>query len=422
MTKNRPDAELDGETLDRADQETLVRGDGSPPPFAGRRPPLAAGQGFGGYRLVRLLGKGGFGQVWEAESVETGRRLALKVLTEAGGLDEDARQRFEREGRLAAAVSHARCVYVFGAEDIEGHPAISMELVAGGTLQDEVKRRGALPFREAVDRILDVLEGLEAAYARGVIHRDVKPSNCFLDATGRAKVGDFGLSRTLEVDTKLTTTGVFLGTPAYSSPEQVRAEALDFRCDLYSAGATLYTLLAGDVPFHGTQLGPVLARILSEPPPALSRAGVTVPGGLERVVQRLMAKEREKRYASYAEARAALLPYSSVGLSAASVAKRFAAGLVDHLAMTPFAVTLMAVPYGIICSPVVGFFYFLLLEGRWGQSLGKRLFRLRVVGAAGGDASWGAVALRTAMYTLFTGLVVWPRLFLSPAHARDRWR
>ncbi|HEX6739335.1 MAG TPA: protein kinase, partial [Vicinamibacteria bacterium] len=415
-TKRDPDSasDLDGETLDRSDQQTLDRADSRPRP-GGRSALLAAGQAFGPYRLLRPLGKGGFGQVWEAESLETGRRLALKVLTEAGGLDESARQRFQREGRLAAAVSHPRCVYVFGAEEIEGFPAISMELVAGGTLQDEVKRRGALPFREAVDRALDVLEGLEAAHAKGVVHRDVKPSNCFLDAAGRAKIGDFGLSRTLEVDTKLTTTGVFMGTPAYSSPEQVRAEPLDFRADLYSAGATLYTLLAGDVPFPGSQLGPVLARILSDPPPLLARGTARLPAGLDRVVQRLMAKERDKRYPSYEAARAALLPYSSQGLTVASLAKRFAAVVVDNLLMVPATVGTMALLQTTLVTPLIDFVYYLCLEGRWGSSLGKRLFRLRVVAASGGEAGWGAVALRSAVYTLFTGLPVWPRFFLSRA-------
>jgi eukaryotic-like serine/threonine-protein kinase len=409
----RPEADLDGETLDRSDQKTLDRGDSRPRP-GGQAPLLAPGQAFGSYRLVRVLGKGGFGQVWEAESLETGRRLALKVLTEAGALDDSARQRFQREGRLAAAVSHPRCVYVFAAEEVGGYPVISMELVAGGTLQDEVKRRGALPFREAVDRVLDVLEGLEAAHARGVVHRDVKPSNCFLDAAGRAKIGDFGLSRTLEVDTKLTTTGVFMGTPGYSSPEQVRAEPLDFRADLYSAGATLYTLLAGEAPFPGSQLGPVLARILSDAPRPLPRqAGV--PAGLERAVQRLMAKERDRRYQSYEAARAALLPYSSQGLTVASLAKRFAATVVDNVILMPAAVGAMSVSQTTLFTPLFDFFYFFVLEGQWGSSLGKRLFGLRVVSAAGGEAGWGAVALRSAAYSVFTGLPVWPRLFLSGA-------
>jgi eukaryotic-like serine/threonine-protein kinase len=411
VNKRQPsDPELDGDTLDRSDQETRARGEGRAPHSA-QPLLLEAGQAFGGYRLLRPLGKGGFGQVWEAESLETGRRLALKILTETAGLDESARQRFQREGRLAAAVTHPRCVYVFGAEEIEGYPVISMELVVGGTLHDEVKRRGALPFREAVDRVLDVLEGLEAAQTKGVIHRDVKPSNCFLDATGRAKIGDFGLSRTLEVDTKLTTTGVFMGTPAYSSPEQVRAEPLDFRADLYSAGATLYTLLAGDVPFPGSQLGPVLARILANPPAALDRE--KVPAGLERVVQRLMAKEREKRYASYAEARAALLAYSSQGLTAASLAKRFAAAAVDNVLMSPLTLGVMSLLQTTLITPLVDFLYYWLLEGRWGSSLGKRLFRLRVVTAAGGEAGWGAVGLRSAAYMAFAGLPVWPRLFLT---------
>lgn len=141
-----------------------------------------AGTQFGAYHLIRLLGHGGFGQVWEAESLETGRRLALKVLTHTRALAPDVLQRFRQEGRLAASLSHPQCVYIFGAEAIHGYPMISMELMSGGTLQDRLAAEGPPAPRQAVDYMLDVLDGLEAAQNVGIIHRDVKPSNCFLDA------------------------------------------------------------------------------------------------------------------------------------------------------------------------------------------------------------------------------------------------
>src|SRR5688572_3215778 len=148
---------------------------------------------FGGYRVLRLLGRGGMGAVYEAEQIDNGRRVALKVLGHTIDSPE-MRARFLREGRLAASVNHPNSVYIYGTEEIEEAPVIAMELVAGGTLKDELKRRGPLPARDAVDAILGVIEGLEAAHRGGVLHRDVKPANCFVAPDGAVKVGDFGLS------------------------------------------------------------------------------------------------------------------------------------------------------------------------------------------------------------------------------------
>ena len=148
---------------------------------------------FGGYRISRLLGKGGMGAVYEAEDLASGRRVALKVLGHS--LDSpETRKRFIREGRLAASINHPNSVYVYGTEEIEGAPVITMELVPGGTLHERVKAGGAMPVAEAVDAILQIIAGLEAAHAVGILHRDIKPSNCFIDPSGTVKVGDFGLS------------------------------------------------------------------------------------------------------------------------------------------------------------------------------------------------------------------------------------
>src|SRR5262249_51060098 len=136
---------------------------------------------------------------------------------------------------------------------IEGYATIAMELMPGGTLQDRLSRQGALPVKEAVDFTLQIIDGLEAAHEAGIVHRDVKPSNCFLDADGHAKIGDFGVSKALEGAVGLTLSGSFVGTPSYASPEQVRGRDLDLRSDIYSVGATLYALLTGKPPFAGKQ-------------------------------------------------------------------------------------------------------------------------------------------------------------------------
>ena len=151
------------------------------------------GERFGPYRILRLLGRGGMGVVYEAEEQETGRRVALKVLSRQFDSPRD-RDRFLREGRLAASINHPNSVYVYGTEEIDGTPTIAMELVSGGTLQERVKNHGPMPVPVAVDAILQIIAGLEAAQAIGILHRDIKPGNCFEDADGTVKIGDFGLS------------------------------------------------------------------------------------------------------------------------------------------------------------------------------------------------------------------------------------
>src|SRR5690349_12643920 len=212
--------------------------------------------------LRRELGRGGMGVVYEAQEIATGRTVALKVLLQELAVSGEAMERFQREARLAAAISHAHCVFVYGAHSVEGAPAIAMELIGGETLEDKIRRGEPIPIETAVRWTIDLLDGLDAAHRAGVLHRDIKPSNCFVAADGRLKVGDFGLSRSLERDVQLTQSGQFLGSPLYASPEQIRGRTLDARSDLYSCGATLYALLTGQPPFSGGNVGEVLARIL----------------------------------------------------------------------------------------------------------------------------------------------------------------
>ena len=174
------------------------------------------GEPFGPYRILRLLGRGGMGVVYEAEEQDTGRRVALKVLGRQFDSPQD-RARFLREGRLAASINHPNSVYVYGTEEIDGTPTISMELVSGGTLLDRLKDRGPMPVPVAVDAILQIVAGLEAAQAIGILHRDIKPGNCFEDADGTIKIGDFGLSISTAVraEPSITAAGALVGTPAF---------------------------------------------------------------------------------------------------------------------------------------------------------------------------------------------------------------
>lgn len=372
---------------------------------------------FGGYRLLGLLGRGGMGAVYEAEQLSTGRRVALKMLGQQ--LDSpDMRQRFLREGRLAAGVNHPNSLYVFGSEEIEGLPVITMEIAGSGTLKDQLKQRGPLPVTEAVDAILDVITGLEAACARGVLHRDIKPSNCFVCPDGSVKVGDFGLSvSTLARDnTFVTAHGKILGTPAYAAPEQLRGDALDLRADIYSVGATLFTLLTNRAPFEGDNAVQVVANAVNQKPKALSGLRDDVPPGLERVVNRCLAKEPDGRYADYLGLRNALLPFSSQEPEPASMKLRASAGWIDYLCafLVPYVALMLSVGgvafhvrpfldrtayayrYHIICFGL-GFLYFAIVEGIWGGGLGKRLKGLRVVRTDGRRPGFVRALIRIAI-------------------------
>lgn len=369
---------------------------------------------FGSYRLLGLLGRGGMGTVYEAEQIATGRRVALKMLEEQ--LDSpDMRQRFLREGRLAARVNHPNSLYIFGSEEIEGIPVITMEIAGSGTLKDKLKKRGPLPVTEAVDAILDVISGLESAFTGGVLHRDIKPSNCFVSPDGSVKVGDFGLSvSTLaKTDTFITAHGRIMGTPAYASPEQLRGDTLDLRADIYSVGATLFTLLTNRAPFEGDNAVQVVANAVNKKPKPLTEFREDVPPGLERVVARCLAKEPDQRYADYAGLRSALLPFSSKEPEPASMKVRSPAGWIDYMIafLIPYVILMFTVGgEKLLIQPLiertlysakyylmllsVGFLYFSIVEGIWGAGIGKRLKGLRVVRTNGRPPGIGRALIR----------------------------
>jgi serine/threonine protein kinase len=228
-------------------------------------------------------------------------------------------------------VNHPNVVYIFGAAEIDGTSVISMELVSGGTLKDRVQQQGPMQPADAVDAILQVIAGLEAAATVGILHRDVKPSNCFIDPRNHVKIGDFGLSiSTLRrADSTLTEAGTFLGTPAFAAPEQLRGEALDVRSDIYAVGATLFYLLTGRAPIEETDLVRLVARIGTEHPPSPKALQPTVPQGLGAVVLRCLAKDPAKRYATYAGLAEELRPFSSSALAPAPLPLRAVAFMLD---------------------------------------------------------------------------------------------
>ena len=388
-------------------------------------PCLVDGQLWGPYRIVRLLGRGGMGEVYEAEQLETGRRLALKVLRDTLRGAED-RARFLREGQLAASISHAHTVYIFGSEEVGGAPAITMELLAGGTLKDRVSAEGPMPLSAAVSAVLDIIGGLDAAQAAGILHRDIKPSNCFVDADGAVKVGDFGLSistLTRDVQHELETTG-FEGTPQFAAPEQLRGEPLDVRADIYAVGATLYYLLTGRPPLDAPDFRELVSKVASEKPPSPRVLRRDIPRGLAAVVLQCLAKAPAGRPQSYAELADLLRPHVSADEVPAPLGARFVAWIADAVvfAIMTWVLTVSAWTAATLGSAttllqlaaapwLTGTIYYFVLEGCWGASLGKRLMGLRVTSRAS-TGWWPRIGLRSAAFHM---PMVIPTLFLMGA-------
>jgi uncharacterized RDD family membrane protein YckC len=375
---------------------------------------------IGGYRLLRPLGQGGMGTVYEAEDTASGRRVALKLIAPEYANSRDALERFRREGRLASTLSHSRCVFVLTADEEVGRPYIVMELMPGRTLEDLVAEQGPLAPEIALAYILDVLDGLQEAHRLGFIHRDVKPSNCFLDAEGRVKVGDFGLAKSLLPSERLTRTGSFLGTVLFAAPEQIKSEPLDPQTDVYAVAATLYYLLTGQPPFASGDAAATLARTVSEPAPPMHRLRPELDPALDAVVLRGLERERTRRWRSLAEFGAALVPFLPASLPFATLGIRFVAYLLDGLILL-LAYAILAILLGkmsVETGPsryevslqrpqdqflplTLDLVYFVLLEGLWGASLGKRLLGLRVQRASrNARPGLGHILLRTIVFFL----------------------
>ena len=375
-----------------------------------------------GYRLIRQLGRGGMGTVYEAEDSRHGRKVAHKNIA-PGYVDSDgAVQRFRQEGRLASSLAHPRCVFVLEAdEDDDGRPFIAMELMTGDTLQDKVEKGGPLEVGDAVSKILDVIEGLAEAHRLGLIHRDVKPSNCFLDGDGRVKVGDFGLSKSQVGSSHLTRTGSFLGTPLYASPEQIKVETLDERTDVYSTAATLYFLLTGRAPFDRGDASATMARIVTDPPPSAREKRPEVPFGLDRAIRKALETDRDRRTRDLSAFRDAIRPFAPGHVPPAKLALRVGAYLADAFVITAatflFDFLVSASPWvGIVVNFLVALVYFAVGDGVFGASPGKRLLRMRVADAGGRElAGVPRATLRALVFIVLADLPLLVASYLGDA-------
>jgi serine/threonine-protein kinase len=248
----------------------------------------------GRYRVVNRIGSGGMADVYCAEDLQLGRKVALKLLHPRFAEDEDFVERFRREASAAAGLQHPHVVQVYDRGEWDDTYYIAMEYLPGRSVKEIVRDEGPLAPDRAIDIAVGVLKAARFAHRRGIVHRDIKPHNVILDAEGRVKVTDFGIARAGASD--MTETGSIMGTAQYLSPEQAQGHAVDARSDLYSIGILLYELLTGSVPFEAESAVTIALKQVSEDPVPPSRRGAAVPPMLEDVVMRALAKDPARRF------------------------------------------------------------------------------------------------------------------------------
>ncbi|HXN32298.1 MAG TPA: serine/threonine-protein kinase [Polyangiaceae bacterium] len=276
-----------------------------------------AGDVVGGkYRLIRLLGEGGMGVVFEAAHVRLRRSVAIKFLRPDAMRSPDAVERFEREARASGRMRGPHVVHVIDVDTQQrGRPYMVMDLLRGRDLEAELRAKGSLPIAEAIDWVLQACAAVAEAHAAGIVHRDLKPSNLFLSDEAGArvvKVLDFGVSKSaFGAERAVTSAAVTVGTPLYMSPEQVRSSKdVDQRTDVWSLGVILYELIAGTPPFFGNTTA-AIAAIVADATPSLRAVRAEVPEALDRAIMTALAKAPENRFPSTEALGAALMPFAS---------------------------------------------------------------------------------------------------------------
>ena len=258
----------------------------------------------GRYQVLRKLGAGGMANVYLAEDQELGRRVAIKILNERHANDEQFVERFRREAKNAAALSHPNIVSIYDRGEAEGTYYIAMEYLEGRSLKELIVSRGPAPINVAVEYARQILSALRFAHLKGIVHRDIKPHNVLVAGDGRVKVTDFGIARAGA--SQMTEAGSIVGTAQYLSPEQARGASVDQRSDVYSLGIVLYELLTGAVPFNGDTPVEIAMKHLSQPPEPPSVKRPEIPRELDLVVMRALAKDPDDRYQSAEEMEADL--------------------------------------------------------------------------------------------------------------------
>ena len=278
-------------------------GGGSWPGAAGGSRQLPAR--IGHFRIVDRIGRGAMGVVYSARDERSNRPVAIKVMTADLEGDRETRERFSREARVAGQLLHRNVINVFEMGEEDGRLFMVMELLEGEALNDHMKRVGRLSLEQALDFMMQTCEGLAVAHAHGIVHRDIKPGNLFVQHDGGLKVLDFGVARL--ANSSMTASGFIVGTPDFMSPEQARGREIDQRSDVFSAGAVFYYMLSGAKPFAAPDLPAVLHKVSSESPPALGAD--QCPPTLWRILLKALEKATADRYRDMGELLADLVRF-----------------------------------------------------------------------------------------------------------------
>jgi uncharacterized RDD family membrane protein YckC len=344
------------------------------------------------FQLVRLLGRGGMGAVYYGTDVSLDRPVAVKVLALDVAHDPEVVERFEREARAQARLRHPNVAQIYFIGEDRGFHFFVMEYLEGPGLDAFLSKGTGLPWTEATDYTLAAARGLRAALAHGFVHRDVKPSNLMLDNEAGIKILDFGLVKSTHGDAQLTRDGAIIGSPLYMSPEQGRGQTADHRSDIYSLGCTLYHMLAGRPPFSGPSPVGIITMHVTDRAPALRDLNPQVPQALARIVERMMAKKPDDRFADYDELIAALEAARTPRRELGGMGARGIALGIDTLLLLVAAYFLqlwvlpLAFAYSVLCHRLLG------------QTPGKWLLGIRVESASGGRVTWKAACIRFAVF------------------------
>jgi hypothetical protein len=256
----------------------------------------------GPYRILDKLGQGGMGAVYRATVPDTGIEVALKLLPKELSNDPNFLARFRREANIGMELHHPHIVRTVDFGESKGVFYLAMEIVEGGTLDQHLQVQLTIPERTALKIVRDLLGALQYAHEKGLVHRDIKPSNILFDREGKSKLSDFGLVKASEPDPAFMTAGTTVGTPHYMAPEQARGQAIDIRADLYALGATLYHSVTGRTPFAGSSASLLMNQHLTKSMPPPESINPALTPGCAAIIKKMLAKDRQLRYANPAEA------------------------------------------------------------------------------------------------------------------------